>query len=59
MVDEDYLVARLGVAEADAAGARCVGDPSHGTMFGKLGVRERKKMIELSGLEAADAKVHE
>ena len=27
-------------------------------MFGKLGVGECKKMIELSGLEAADAKVH-
>ena len=28
-------------------------------LFGKLGVRERKKMIELPRLEAADAKIHE
>jgi hypothetical protein len=28
-------------------------------MLGKLGVREREKMIELPCLEAADAKIHE
>jgi hypothetical protein len=56
VVDEDQLVARLGIAKADAARARPIGDPPDGTMLGKLGVREREKMIELPRLEAADAK---
>jgi hypothetical protein len=59
VVDEDWLVARLGIAKTDAAGARPIGDPPDGTVRGKFGVREREKMIELAGLEAADAKVHE
>jgi len=59
VVDKDQLVAGLSIAEADAAGARPIGDPPDGTTLGKFGVRERKKMIELPRLEAADAKIHE
>jgi hypothetical protein len=53
------IVAGLGIAKAYAARARRIGDLPDGTMLGKLGVRERKKMIELACLEATDAKIHE
>jgi hypothetical protein len=43
VVDEDQFVARLGIAKADAAGARPIGDPPDGTMLGKFGVRELEK----------------
>ena len=59
VVDENQLVAGLGIAKADAAGARPIGAPPEGTMLGQLGVREREKMIELPRLEAADAKIHD
>ena len=37
-VDEDYLVAGLGIAKTYAAGTRPIGDPPDGTVRGKFGV---------------------
>ena len=58
VVDEDQFVAGPGVGQADAARPRTVGDPPNGTMRGKLGFGYGKKMIELAGLQPANAKIH-
>ncbi len=59
VVDEDHLVAGRCVGEADAARGGPVGDFPDGAVRRKLRVRQREKMYELLGFEAADAKGHD
>ncbi len=58
VVDQDHLVARRGIGEADAARVRPVGDLAYRALRRELPVGKREKMRELCGLEAADAEVH-
>jgi hypothetical protein len=57
VIDQDQLVARLGVGEADAARARPVGNPPHRAMLLERPVRHVKQWREGFGRKALDAEV--
>ena len=59
IVDQDELVARPRVGEADAARARAIGDSPHRAVLPELGAGEMKQRRECFGRQAANAKVHD
>ena len=61
VVDEDELVALVGIREADAAritGHAPVGGSAHGALRGQFRVREREQMGETFRRQPGDTEAH-